>query len=169
MTAPQWADEPELARDDEFLAFWRDHRARATQQTVRILGVDVPVPSELPMAITDAAEQITESNDPADLERVVAMLFGSDVYAQWKANGLTTGMLSVLVTWGMSNAVGQACTFEEAAELAQKAEEAGKVRLAANRAARRASSPTAPSATIGRSSWPTSGVSTAFLPGGYRI
>lgn len=163
MTAPGWADEPET-RDDEFLAFWRDHRARTTHQTARILGVDVPVPSELPMAITDAAEQLVDSTDPADIERVVGMLFGADIYTQWKANGLTTGMLQILVTWGMANAAGQATTFEQAAELAEQAEHAGKARLAANRAARRASSPTVPSVNTGRSSWPISAGNTAFPP-----
>lgn len=145
--------------EDDFLAFWDQQRAQAKQATTRILGVDVVVPSDIPLGLQDLATELQDSTDPADIERLVRMLFGEGVYRQWTVNGLTVKMLTTLFCWGMANGAGKATTFAEAAELAAEAEEAkakaeaeGKGLTPPNRANRRGSSKTGGSGATGRSS-----------------
>jgi hypothetical protein len=155
----------EPREDDDFLAFWEEHRAaEAPPETKRILGVDVEVPRDLPLSFEDASQELANSKDPADFERLLVMLFGDGTLQQWKDNGLTAGQLRVLVAWGMANGAGKATTFAEAADMVRVAEEK-KARAEAegkapNRAARRASSRTPASGGTGRSSSRTSGAST---------
>ena len=137
-------------REDDFLDFWRVHRAQLAGETRRILGVDVLVPTELPMALTDQAAQLMHSTDLADVERVVGMLFGPDVYARWKANGLTLEMLPVLMTWGMANGAGQPTTFEQAVELTRQAQAAQEAQAGGKASSGKASSATRRSAGTGR-------------------
>jgi hypothetical protein len=156
------ADEPQ--QHDDFLAFWRAHRAKDAPEIQRILGVDVPVPTELPLALAALGDELATSEDQGDVERIVTLLFGEDVYQRWVTAGLTAEQLAVLMAWGMANATGTPTTFAEAAQLAADAEAAGKARKAAvvpNRAARRASSRTPASASTGGSSSRTSAASTA--------
>lgn len=151
---------PEVSEDD-FLAFWRDHRAKDAPGTKRILGVDVTVPTDLPLGIEDLAEELKDSQDTKDIGRLVGLIFGPDVYEQWKANGITVPMLRVLFAWGMSNGSGKSISFEEAAELVEAAEAAGEGKApAVNRVARRASSRTAASVEAGRTSSRTSAANT---------
>jgi hypothetical protein len=153
----------DLEREDDFLAFWRDHRAKDAPETRRILGVDVIVPTDLPLGIEDIATELQNSQDPDDIGRLVALIFGADIYGQWKSAGVSMPMLQVLFAWGMSNGAGKAISFEEAAALVADAEakQAAEGKApAANRAARRASSPTPASAAAGRTSSRTSAAST---------
>lgn len=131
---------------DDFLAFWRQKRAKDKPEVKQILGVEVAVPTDMPLGMQDLAEELMDSEDPRDIERLVAMLYGPLVYDQWKANGVTVEMLGVLLTWGMSNAAGKPCTFEEAAALAEEIEQGKAPKATPNRAARRAK-PRASSAT----------------------
>lgn len=138
--------------DDDFLAFWTQHRAKSNPETKTILGCTVPVPTDMPLALQDMAEELQASQDPNDVDKLVSLLFGVGVYTQWKANGITDKMLGVLMAWGMANAAGQSTTFEQAAEMAAEAEAAkGKaLKPVPNRADRRASSKTRASASTGR-------------------
>lgn len=149
-------------REDDFLAFWRDHRAQQSPETRRILGVDVVVPTDLPLGIEDIATELQSSKDPNDIGRLVALIFGADIYSQWKSAGVSMPMLQVLFAWGMSNGAGKQVSFEEAAALVADAEakQAEGKAPAANRAARRASSATPASAAAGRTSSRTSAAST---------
>lgn len=131
---------------DDFLAFWQQQRAKDKPEVKQILGVEVPVPTDMPLGMQDLAEQLMDSEDAADIERLVAMLFGPLAYGQWKANGITAAMLGVLLAWGMSNAAGKPCTFEEAAVLADDLAQGKAPAIGPNRAARRAK-PQASSAT----------------------
>lgn len=161
------ADVDERQDDDEFLAFWEQHRAEQEQPTTRILGVDVVVPTDLPLEVEDLASQLHDSGRREDFERLLGILFGPDTFEQWKRNGLTSRMLRVLVAWGFANANGRSVSFAEAADLVDKAEALKAERDAAgkatgpNRAARRASSKTRASAGTGRSSSRTSAANTA--------
>lgn len=138
--------------EDDFLAFWAQHRAKSNPETKTILGVTVAVPTDMPLALQDMADELQNSQDPNDVDRLVSLLFGHGVYAQWKANGITDKMLGVLLAWGMTNGAGQPTSFEQAAEMAAEAEAAkGKApKPAPNRAERRASSRTRASASTGR-------------------
>lgn len=154
--------------EDDFLAFWAQHRdTDAPPETKRILGVDVVVPTDVPLSFEEEAQRLADSQDRGDFERLLEVLFGAGVLQAWKANGLTAPQLRVLVAWGMANASGQPTTFAEAARLVAKAEAkkaemeaAGEGKALPNRAARRASSATRASAGTGRTSSRTSAAST---------
>ncbi|CAL9607599.1 hypothetical protein SUDANB95_05521 [Actinosynnema sp. ALI-1.44] len=162
---PQPADD-EIREDEDFLAFWRQHRAKTAKESKVILGVLVPVPNELPLALEDMLNELKDVDveDDEQVAPLLAMLFGQDVYGRWKANGLTTEMLKTLFVWGASNGGGRPMTFEEAAVEAAKwtSESEGKARPVPNRKERRAaSSRTNGSVRAGRSSSATSAASTA--------
>lgn len=138
--------------DDDFLSFWTQHRAKSNHETRTILGVTIGVPTDMPLALQDMAEELQASQDPSDVDKLVSLLFGAGVYTQWKAAGITDKMLGVLMAWGMANAAGQPTTFERAGEMAAEAEATkGKaLKPVPNRADRRASSKTRASASTGR-------------------
>jgi hypothetical protein len=152
----------EQVAEDDFLAFWRDHEAQQTPRTTRILGVEVVVPTDIPLSVERLADQMHAGADPAQLKQLLRTMFGADHLDLWIANGLTARMMLVIVAWGMANGTGTETTFERAMELTAdlEAQGAGKAPAATNRAARRASSPTGRSASTGRSSSPTSAAST---------
>jgi hypothetical protein len=155
-------DEAVGLEQDDFLAFWRTRQAEAAPETKRILGVEVVVPTDMPLRVETMAAQMQDTQDSAELKALLAELFGADHLDAWIAHGLTAQMMKVIVAWGIANATGTPCTFERAMELAEQAEadEAGKALPVANRADRRVSSGTGKSASTGRSSSPTSAAST---------
>lgn len=150
----------EERQDDDFLAFWSQHRAKQDRETKTILGVTIEVPTELPLGVEDLYNELSEQDitSLSAVEPLVELLFGRDVFGVWKRNGITLDMLQVLFAWAMSNGAGKPISFEEAAVVVAEAEATGKAR---NRAARRASSKTLASARGGRSSSRTSAASTA--------
>lgn len=152
--------------DDDFLQFWDEHEAKQEVPTTRILGVDVPIPHDIPLAFEKKFEELKDSEDVEDVKRLLKFLFIKDVLDQWTDRGLTAKMLQVLLAWGMSCASGNPIEFAEAAELVEKAQQEkaaseGKAPTAINRAGRRASSKTRASAGTGRSLKPTSRANTA--------
>lgn len=155
---------PEVDADnDDFLAFWGEHQARQKYPTVTILGVTIEVPHDIPIGFDAQVEQLQESEDIADMQRLSAFLFGEGVVEQWMANRMTRQQWQVLIVWAMANGGGQPTSFSEAAEMVARAEEhaaQGKAQPVPNRQARRASSKTRASAGTGRTSRRTSAVST---------
>lgn len=160
-------------REQDFSAFWDSFRTKVQPKTTNILGVDVVIPTDVPLAFEDLQERMAASkadvNSPeahAMFKEMLVTLFGEGTYEQWRANGLTALQLRVLVVWGMLNGNGNHTTFERAGEivLEELAEEAaGKAPAAPNRASRRAaaaSSRTRASATTGQRSKRTSSAST---------
>lgn len=164
MTAKQvdeWVDEPEPVQEDDFLAFWRTRQAADAPETTRILGVDVVVPTDIPLRVEHAALRLKGTQKLDEVRPLMTDLFGADHLDAWIANGLTVHMMKVILAWGVANGSGTPCTFQEAMQLAERAEaEQGKAPAPANRSARRASSTTAPSESTGRSSSRTSAVNT---------
>jgi hypothetical protein len=117
----------------------------------------------MPLRVETMAAQMQDSQEPAELKALLAELFGADHLDTWIANGLTVGMMKVILAWGIANGSGSATTFERATELAAQAEadeKAGKALPVPNRADRRVSSGTGKSVSTGRSSSPTSAAST---------
>lgn len=145
--------------DDDFLAYWRQHR---TPTFKRIFGIEVEVPRDLPLNFGDQYEQIKDSEEPEDFKTLLGVIFGQGVLDQWIERGISREQVQVLLTWGILNGSGQDTSFDEAAKKAAEIEResAGKAQPMPNRAERRASSKTAASAGTGRSSKPTSNAST---------
>lgn len=156
-------DEVVELEQDDFLAFWRTRQAEAAPETKRILGVDVVVPTDIPLRLEIMVAELADSQDSDELRPLLVDIFGVDHFDAWIANGMTVHMMKVILAWGVANGSGTPCTFERALELADQIgpDEAGKVRPVPNRAARRASSGTGKSANTGASSSPTSAASTA--------
>lgn len=160
------ATKPRAVREDEedFEAFWAQHRADENPEYKRIFGVRVAVPTDIPLSFEDTLDELKDSDRREDMARVLEILFGVDALDQWKAAGLTGKQFRVLLAWATANAYGKPTSFAEAVELvakadAKKAEDEGKA-VPLNRAARRASSKTGGSGSSGRSSKRTSPAST---------
>jgi hypothetical protein len=146
--------------EDDFLAFWAQHQATKAPETKRIFGVDVVVPTDIPLVFGDDIARLQKSERAEDMKHLLTTLFGAGVMDQWIAAGCTGEQFGVLLAWGMANAAGKPTTFAEAADLVAKAQAdaEGKAR---NRAARRASSKTVKSGGTGGSSKRTSRANTA--------
>lgn len=146
--------------DDDFLAFWREHKP---PETKRILGVTVVVPTDLPLNWQARMEQARESDSEDDVRGLLAELFGADVMDKWIENKVSGPQMWVLMTWAITNGMGRPTTFAEAAALAEEARKVidqGKAQTVPNRADRRASLAIPASASTGRWSKPTSNGST---------
>lgn len=167
--------EPDAATDD-FLRFWDQFQAQNTRETTTILGVEVEVPSDVPLYFDELQRRMSQSQADSEsaearalFEEMLALLFGEGTLDQWQETRLLTGkMLRVLTTWGMRNANGMRTSFDEAGKLmldAEKAEAEGKP-AGPKRAPRRipavtASSTTRGSGKTGQRSKPISRASTA--------
>jgi len=157
----------EPVADREFEQFWAAH-GRQAEQRKTILGVEVVVPTDLPLRFEEQARALEGSHNIEDVKALLRMLFGADVLDGWVAHGVTGRMFRFLLMWGTVNGQGQPHTFEQAWPLFEQAEAeeaAGKAPVPMNRAQRRAaaraSCRTTGSATSGPSSRPTSPASTA--------
>lgn len=155
--------------EEDFAAFWRDAVASEVRETKEIFGVEVVVPTDLPLNFEPMVEAMGASSDEDDIKRLLSVLFGQDVLEAWKARGCTGRQFQVLFMWGYSNGRGDRVDFAAAKKLADDAAKAdaegkGPVRTVPNRADRRrkaASSATTASAKGGPSSSRTSAASTA--------
>lgn len=136
-------------------AFWAEVSGGRTEV---IRGVEVRVPTDVPMALEQRVEELKDSDDQDDLAELLALLFGKDVLAEWMAAGMGLLELQTVLTWGMAQAGGRDLSFAEALDMVRS----GEVGKAANRAARRkAGAPAKRSAAGGGQSKRTSRGSTA--------
>lgn len=143
-----------------FDAFWAELEAERGVRTEYedILGVQVPVPTRMPLAFAFQLEDLKASEDTEDFRRLVGDLFGSDVFEQLLDAGVDEEMMLVILGWGMAHAKGKSLTFREAYELFNGDGQGNP--QAANREARRAAQ-RSQSADGGGRSRPTSSGSTA--------
>ncbi|MFJ6935687.1 hypothetical protein [Streptomyces sp. NPDC101132] len=140
--------------------FWAEVNGAGTE-TIR--GVEVPVPTDLPLIMEQRLEALADEDSEDAVREMVGLLFGEDVLDQWIANRMGLRELKTAIAWGTANAGGTRVSFREAYEsvLKGEAEAEGK---APNRQARRAAAKTGQrprsAATSGRSN-ATSSASTA--------
>lgn len=129
--------------------------------TETIRGVEVRIPTDVPLAMEQRLKDLHDSESEEDLRELIALLFGDDVLGRWIDAGMGSLEFKTVLAWGMAHAAGTKVSFMEAFELV-RAEEAGegKAPSGANRQARRAAS-RKPSASIGGRSARTSAASTA--------
>ncbi|MFB6811250.1 hypothetical protein [Streptomyces sp. NPDC056387] len=139
------------SENESWDAFWT---SVSRPKTTTIRGVEVAVPTDMPMLVEQRVEELHGSDQLEDIAELVAMIFGQDCLTKWRDNGMGLLEFRVILTWGMANARGKELSFQEAYELTQETVAEGKA-PAPNRAARRAQS----AATGGRSK-PTSRGST---------
>lgn len=129
---------------------WEDFKAKTFKtRTERIQGVDVVVPSDVPLGFQQLAETLSDESPLEDFADVVFLLFGEGVFEAWLKNGMGASGLTVAIMWGWMQGSGKDVTFSEAYEIVSS-DDPGKAAVAAtgNRAARRSQS----RSTGGRSS-----------------
>lgn len=146
--------------NDSWDAFWAE--VAGEQRTEVIRGIEVPVPTNLPLALEKRATDLEDSERFEDYAELVGRIFGPDVLTRWVDAGMGLRELQVVLTWGMAQGSGQDMSFREAFETVMKADDEGKPEApaGANRAARRAAQKK-PSAGTGGRSRRTSSASTA--------
>lgn len=137
---------------------WDDFKAATFGiRTEHIQGVEVAVPTDVPLGFAQLAQGLSEESALDEFAEVVFLLFGEGVFEAWLKNGMGVNGLIVAVTWGWMQGSGRDVTFSEAYQVVSS-DDPGKAAAAVtgNRAARRSQSKT----TGGRSSR-TSAASTA--------
>lgn len=124
---------------------WDDYWARVEEKrraergnapTTLIRGVEVTVPTSLPLRFDRDLERLQESEDLADVQRLLVELFGRDVLDQWVDAGMHEEEFRTALLWGIARGKRRDLTFEQAHELVMRQGEA--LRAPANRAERRA-------------------------------
>lgn len=125
--------------EESFDAFWAEV-SRGRTETIR--GVEVQVPTDMPMIVERRVEELQDSGRLEDIQELLGLLFGTDVLDQWLEAGMGLREFQVVITWGLAHASGNPLTYREAYDLVQQGAGAGK-QLAPkgpNRAARRSQS-----------------------------
>ncbi|MCK9896976.1 hypothetical protein [Frankia sp. AgB32] len=144
----------EVDEYEDFDAYWAEHGTRVEIRRARICGVDVEVPTDLPLEVEVILQRRGGELTDRDLERVIDLMFGEDVLSLWISNGMTRSQFPIVCAWALANAEGRPISFAEAAEKVRESQE-----RPTNRAERRAASRPRGSAS-GRSSSRTSAGST---------
>lgn len=120
--------------------FWSE-ASGSRKETIR--GVEVTVPTDIPLAMEQRMVELRESEDEESFAELIALLFGVDALDTWRSNGMGLRELKTVLAWGVAQADGQELSFADAFELVQQ-EEASSGKPAGpkgpNRAARRVQS-----------------------------
>lgn len=117
----------EAAEYDDFDAFWA---SRTQVRPARIRGEIVTPPTDVPLAMLDELAEVENSEKPEDVKRMLARIFGGEVFDKWVDAGMGLEEFQVVLAWAGAHMRGTPCTFAEAVELYLKAraEQAGKAR-----------------------------------------
>lgn len=129
--------------------FWSEVSAKRQTETIR--GVEVTVPTDLPLNFQQRATALKDSERDEDVRELVSLIFGGGVLDRWISAGMGAREFQVVCAWGYANGSGKPTTFREAYEIVTTAETEGKAPTAPNRAGRRAATKPPSSATGGRS------------------
>ncbi|MFC9847796.1 hypothetical protein ACFWFF_01600 [Streptomyces sp. NPDC060223] len=130
------------AKEQSWDDFWAEV---STGRTEVIRGVEVQVPTDVPLILERRINELQDSEREEDVAELISLLFGTDCMEQWREAGMGLQEFQTILTWGIAHASGQEMSFAEAYEIVKKGEGAGKA--PPNRAARRSQS----NATGGRS------------------
>lgn len=150
------AKPPESAGWD---AFWAEVQAKGATEVIR--GVEVVVPTDLPLSFQMRMNALKDSDRDEDVRELVGLIFGAGVLDQWVDADMGAQELKVVLAWGVANGGGKPVTFREAYDMVMEAEAAGKAPSPQpNRATRRAAS-TGRSSASGGALKPTSRANTA--------
>ncbi|MGW3057683.1 hypothetical protein ACWC98_17425 [Streptomyces goshikiensis] len=132
-------DEDQLDALDatDFDAFIVEEAAKRPRQPVKLYGKTYVLPDSLPVMFTLLMTRVEDSQDPEDVARLLALLFGGDVLDSWAEKGMTDRQLGILLIFSAANTrMPGSVTLARAAELYEE-QEAGKAAVP-NRATRRA-------------------------------
>ncbi|MGW4727668.1 hypothetical protein ACWEQC_00440 [Streptomyces shenzhenensis] len=131
---------PGTGGPDDFDAFFAEQDKTRPRHPFTLYGTRYVLPDSLPLMFTLQAERVQDSNDPADVRRMLGTLFGGDTLDVWAEHGMTDRQFGIVLIYSAANVRAPgSVSMERAAELHDEQERArsGKAQ-APNRAARRA-------------------------------
>jgi len=116
----------ELSEDTlDFDQFWANKPIKE-QEKVKILGEWVVVPTDVPLALEQKAQQTQVGNADATKE-LLGALYGEDAYDEWVGRGLTIRQLTIIMAWSMIRIQGKKLSFTEVADRMDEVMASGKV------------------------------------------
>jgi hypothetical protein len=163
MQANRSKAEPNMIED--FDAFWAEYSNRERPK-VKIRGELVDVPFDISLELAQRIEK-ADAQDAEALMGLIGELYGPDIMDRWTQAGMTTREYMLILAWSLMRARGVDVGFAEVADqLAQiNPADLGKERPPAPakplEPIAKTKTRTTRSASTGRSSSPTSRVSTA--------
>ncbi|MEV7243968.1 hypothetical protein AB0N92_22355 [Streptomyces sp. NPDC093248] len=132
---------PAVGDPADFDAFFAEQDTSRPRQAFTLYGTRYVLPDSLPLMFTLQAERVQDSNDPADVRKMLGTLFGGDTLDVWAEAGMTDRQFGIVLIYSAANVrTPGSVTMERAAELhddQERARATGKA-PAPNRAARRA-------------------------------
>ncbi|MFE4205360.1 hypothetical protein ACFRSX_03445 [Streptomyces goshikiensis] len=121
----------------DFDAFIVEELATRPRERLTLYGKTYVLPESLPIMFTLLMTRVQDSQDPDDVAKLLAILFGGDVLNTWAEHGMTDRQLGILLIFSAANVRRPgSVTLPRAAELYDE-QEAGKA-AGPNRATRRA-------------------------------
>ena len=121
--------------------FWAEVGAQAHTETIR--GVQVTVPSDLPLRVVVRAEQLAASTSMNDVQSLLVDIFEVDVLDAWIDAGMGAMELRTVLAWASAHGSGKPISFAEAFDVVRAADLGeAPAPVPPNRAARRATSRT---------------------------
>lgn len=105
------------AKSESWDDFWAEVSGGRTEV---IRGVEVRVPTDVPLGFEASLGHLSglgEDSDLEEFEELVAPLFGLGVFGQWAEAGMGAVELLTVITWGMMQSRGKDITFREAYEI----------------------------------------------------
>lgn len=124
---------------EDFDAYWEQRERARRPAWVRIRGIEVEAPTDLPIELELRPERFASASTFEEVREYLEIVLG-EVVDELVAAGIGLRELLLLVTWATANGSGRRTTLAEADELLSKAqaEDEGKAQPPPNRAARRA-------------------------------
>jgi hypothetical protein len=115
---------------EDFDAYWEQRERARRPAVVRVRGIDVEAPSDLPVEMQLRADQVAVTTMDEVRDVLETLLGGGDVVDELVEAGIGMRELQLLTTWATAHGSGQPVTLAEADDLLTQAEagEAGKPR-----------------------------------------
>ncbi|WP_406321054.1 hypothetical protein [Streptomyces sp. NBC_00519] len=105
--------EHEVADFDQFFA---EHAEPRFGAVLKLYGREYVLPTSLPLLFTLQMERVKDSDNPDDIRRLLASLFGPAALDEWAEHGMTDRQLGIVLVWAAANSREPGClSMREAA------------------------------------------------------
>ncbi|MGY4990901.1 hypothetical protein [Streptomyces nigrescens] len=112
----------------DFDAFFSENSEPRFGAVLRLYKREYVLPTSLPLLFTLQMERVKDSDDPDDIRRLLASLFGPRALDEWAEHGMTDRQLGIVLVWAAANSREPGCLSmpEAAAAYDEKEREEGK-------------------------------------------
>ncbi|MGW9041252.1 hypothetical protein ACWGQL_01600 [Streptomyces lydicus] len=112
----------------DFDAFFSETTEPRFGAVLRLYEREYVLPTSLPLLFTLQMERVKDSEDPDDIRRLLASLFGPRALDEWAEHGMTDRQLGIVLVWAAANSREPGClSVADAAKLHDEQErEEGK-------------------------------------------